>query len=223
MVQRTLSHDEARRFYDRFGARQDSQHFYEGPAVEDLCTHARFGEAHSVVELGCGTGRFAAELLERRLPPEARYLGLDVSETMVALARERTARFGERAEIRRTDGAPTIPGADGSFDRVVSTYVLDLLAEADIRAALAEARRVLCADGGLLCLAGLGPGATSVSRLVAALWSRVHRLRPQLVGGCRPLEVLSFLSEAEWEVRHHRLLAPYGIPSEVVVAAPRRG
>ena len=35
-----LSSDEARAFYDRFGARQDSQAFYEDPATRDLIVHA---------------------------------------------------------------------------------------------------------------------------------------------------------------------------------------
>jgi hypothetical protein len=55
---RMLSHEEARAFYDWFGARQDSQRFYEDPALCDLLGHADFGEARSVFEFGCGTGRF---------------------------------------------------------------------------------------------------------------------------------------------------------------------
>ena len=34
-----LSHAEARRFYDRFGAKQDAQAFYERSALEDLALH----------------------------------------------------------------------------------------------------------------------------------------------------------------------------------------
>lgn len=218
---RTLSYDEARRAYDRIGAFQDRQTFYEGPPLADLCAHARFEEAHAVVELGCGTGRFAAELLEERLPADARYVGVDVSDTMLRLARERTARFGERARIRRSDGSPKLDLPDASFDRFVSTYVLDLLSPEDVGAVVAEAHRLLTPDG-LLCLAGLTRGTTPLARAATWIWEGVHRLSPALVGGCRPLELTGFLPAADWEIRHRRVLAPFALASEVIVAAPRK-
>ncbi|MGE5248130.1 MAG: class I SAM-dependent methyltransferase, partial [Verrucomicrobiota bacterium] len=81
----TLSHEEARAFYDRFGAKQDWQRFYEDRAIADLIAHASFGKAGAVLEFGSGTGRLAETLLARHLPPTARYLALDVSGTMVSL------------------------------------------------------------------------------------------------------------------------------------------
>jgi ubiquinone/menaquinone biosynthesis C-methylase UbiE len=214
---RVLSHDEARRFYDRFGARQDSQAFYEAPALADLVEHLELARARAVVELGCGTGRFAASLLRERLPPSATYLGIDVSTTMVELARRRLAEFGPRAEVRRSDGSPRIDAPDGAFDRYLSTFVLDLLSPADIGAALAEAHRVL-EPGGLLGLVGLTSGERGAARAVSWLWTQVHRLRPALVGGCRPLEVLDFLPREGWKVRHRGVVAPYAIASEILVA-----
>jgi hypothetical protein len=46
----------------------------------------------------------------------------------------------------------------------------------------------------------------------------VHALRPALVGGCRPLELTAWVSSSEWRVRHHSRVAPFGVPSEVLVA-----
>ena len=63
-----LTHDEARRVYDRIGAGQDSQAFYEDRATRLLIRHGAFERARSVLEFGCGTGRFAARLLARHLP-----------------------------------------------------------------------------------------------------------------------------------------------------------
>jgi len=214
---RTLSHEEARRFYDRFGARQDSQAFYERPALERMLAHLALGEARAVVEFGCGTGRLAAELLARHLGPECRYLGLDVSRTMVGLARARIAPFGARAEIRQTDGAPRIDAPDGSFDRFVSSYVLDLLPADEIRSLLEEAQRVL-APGGRLGVASLTRGQSGVARAATWVWERIHRLRPALLGGCRPIEVAALLQEPAWKLRHRSVLSPFAIASEVVVA-----
>jgi len=172
------------------------------------------------VEFGCGTGRLAAELLAERLAPECRYLGLDVSAIMVELASTRVAPFGARAEIRQTEGAPRIEAADGAFDRFVSTYVLDLLPEREIRMLLDEAHRVL-APSGLLGIAGLAHGERGLPRAVSRLWEQVHRFRPALVDGCRPIALEAYLFEREWTIRHRSVVCPYAIPSECIVAERR--
>ncbi len=220
MTERALSHAEARAVYDRIGSRQDTQAFYEDQALAVSLRHGRFAEAQRVCELGCGTGRFAATLLDQQLPPDASYLGIDVSPEMVRLSRARLARFGDRAEIRQSEGPIVIDAPDGSVDRFVSNYVLDLLSVADIRAAVAEARRLL-APGGLACLVSLTRGCSPVSRALVGVWTRIHSANPKLVGGCRPVELLDFLPEAEWERVHHEVLSAFGVPSEVVVAARR--
>jgi ubiquinone/menaquinone biosynthesis C-methylase UbiE len=218
-----LTHEEARRVYDRIGAGQDTQAFYEDRATGQLIRHGAFGSARRVLEFGCGTGRFALRLLSQQLPETARYRGLDVSPRMVQLARERLAPFASRVEVVLTDGAPPAGEPAASCDRFVSNYVLDLLAEDEIAAVLREAQRIL-EPGGLLCLAGLSTGIGPLSRLVARAWLGVHALRPALVGGCRPLDLLARLPAQQWRVRHHAKLAPFGVPSEVLVAerAPSR-
>lgn len=212
-----LSTSQARAFYDRFGARQDEQAFYEDPALDELVAHASFDEARAVVELGCGTGRLAARLLADHLPEEANYRAFDQSSTMVALARERLDRYPGRASVELTGGGMALPLPDACCDRYVSTYVADLLPAAEIRALVADARRLL-APGGLLCLVGLAPGEGLAARAVTVAWRLVHRLRPAAVGGCRPLDMLPFL--ADWEIGHHRKVVAWGLTSEVVVARP---
>jgi ubiquinone/menaquinone biosynthesis C-methylase UbiE len=215
-----LNRAQARAFYDRFGSKQDGQAFYEDAAVQDLLAHAEFEKANAVFEFGCGTGRFAEKLLAAHLPANGHYLGCDLSATMVDLARQRLARFAARADVRLTDGAPRIEAPDATFDRFVSNYVVDLLTAEDIADVLSEARRVLTAEG-RLCVVSLTHGSTPASRLVSWLWARVHRLRPQLVGGCRPLALLPFLSQGGWRTIHHNVIVAYGIPSEIVVAEKR--
>jgi ubiquinone/menaquinone biosynthesis C-methylase UbiE len=214
---RTLSREEARNVYNRVGARQDSQAFYEDKATDLIIRHGDFATARHVFEFGCGTGRFALRLLSEHLGPEAIYRAVDISPTMVRLAKERFAPFGARAEVVLTEGGPPDQEAAGSYDRFVSTFVFDLLSEDDITAVLREAHRILQPDG-LLCLTSLSPGSGPVSRFVVGLWSGLHRLNPRLVLGCRPLELLGHLSVSEWKVRHHLQIAPFALPSEVVIA-----
>ncbi len=207
--------DRIRRFYDRFGRWQDWQR-YEDRALDVLATHGEFATARSVFEFGCGTGRFAARLLGDLLPVDARYLGVDISTTMVRLATERLGRWGERAVVKQADGLAELAAAGPAFDRFVATYVFDLLGDGAIDSALGNARRIL-APGGLACLASLTFGATPASRATVALWQRAYAAAPTLVGGCRPLSLLDHLSHADWQVLHHQVVVSATVPSEVVI------
>src|SRR5262245_59342611 len=107
-VEQTLSHEQARRFYDDFGSRQDQEGWYGDPANAGLIARASFESAGSVLELGCGTGRLAATLLTERLPQHCSYLGLDASNTMCNLARTRLQAWSERASVQHSDGSMTL-------------------------------------------------------------------------------------------------------------------
>ena len=217
MTPRSLTHDQARRVYDRIGSLQDTQAFYEAPAVRDLIRAGSFAGALAVFELGCGTGRLAERLLAGPLAAGATYRGIDLSPKMVAIARRRLAPFGPRAEVALTDGGLPFPDADGTYDRWISAFVLDLLPDDEIDAVISEAHRML-RPGGLLCLASLSCGSGPVSRTIARLWRGIHRLHPAWVGGCRPLEIAARLRPEDWHVEHHARFAPCGVPLEVVVA-----
>ncbi|MDX1804585.1 MAG: class I SAM-dependent methyltransferase [Alcanivorax sp.] len=217
--ERVLSVDGARAYYDRFGKLQDTQGFYEQPALRVLAAQAEFQKARRVFEFGCGTGKFAAELLQSLLPPEASYLGCDVSPVMVDLARRRLQGLGDRAQVQLSDGALRFPLADHSVDRVVASYVLDLLCGADIARFLVESRRVLSTDG-RCSIASLSRGTTWPSRLVARVWRSVFRLRPSLVGGCRPIDLSIYVDPQHWRVLHRRVVTPFGVPTEVLTLTP---
>ena len=216
---RTLSRAEAEAVYDRIGAWQDTQAFYEAPALDALIRRADFHEAASVMEIGCGTGRLAERLLRAHCPSHARYDAYDLSEMMVRIARERLASFGPRATVHPTDGRLSLNGSNGLYDRVVATYLLDLLSRADARTFLREAHRRLREDG-RLCLAGLTWGRSFWARGVSGLWDILHRIRPEWVGGCRPLRHRALLDGARWSVRAHTVVRAWGVPSEVLVAQP---
>jgi ubiquinone/menaquinone biosynthesis C-methylase UbiE len=216
----TLTHEEARQAYDRIGPWQDAQAFYEDRATRIVLRHGAFATARSVFEFGCGTGRFAVQLLSSHLPRTASYRGIDISPRMIALTRNRLSPFAARARVELSDGTAPTAEPTGAYDRFVSNYVLDLLSEADITAVIGEAHRML-EPTGLLCLTSLATGSGPFSRFAAQLWTRVHAISPGLVGGCRPVDLSRWLDDARWKVRHHARLVPYGIPCEVVIAERR--
>src|SRR5262245_53682860 len=89
-----------------------------------------------VVDIGCGTGRTAAALVERG----ARVWGVEPSPEMAAFARERLSTV-------KSAPAEHLPFKDGWFERAVMQLVIHLL---DRPQAFAEARRVLAPDGRLV-------------------------------------------------------------------------
>lgn len=216
---RVLSRQEAEAVYDRIGKWQDTQAFYERPALDELLRHGEFERADRIFEVGCGTGRLAERLLRDWCSPEVQYEGVDLSGEMVTIARARLAPFGNRATVRKTDGALTFDRADGSQDRIVAAYVLDLLSEADARTFLSEAHRLL-GDEGRLCVASLTWGTGILSGIVARLWDTAHAFRPAWVGGCRPLRMQRLLDASRWRGQHHAVVTAWGVPSEVWVGTP---
>jgi len=217
---RVLTHEQAQAFYNRMGTKQDWQAFYEAKATQNLIAHASFETAQAVFEFGCGTGALAERLLTAHLSPEAQYVAVDSSTTMIRLAQARLARFGSRVEVQKTDGSFPFDASSGTYNRFVSTYVADLLSASDIAEVLSEAHRLLRPEG-LLCLVSLTQGPTWFSRLVTGLWTGIHRLEPSLVGGCRPLELQMLLPAFGWQLVSVNVVTAFGIPSEIVVAKPQ--
>ncbi|HNS19774.1 MAG TPA: bifunctional demethylmenaquinone methyltransferase/2-methoxy-6-polyprenyl-1,4-benzoquinol methylase UbiE [Sedimentisphaerales bacterium] len=103
-----------------------------------------------IADLATGTGDMLIALL-RRIPPPAGAVGLDVSERMLSLCREKLgrARLADRAELVRADACAT-PFAGDSFDAV--TMAFGIRNTSDVGATLREILRILKAGGQTLIL-----------------------------------------------------------------------
>jgi 2-polyprenyl-3-methyl-5-hydroxy-6-metoxy-1,4-benzoquinol methylase len=93
-----------------------------------------------VLDVGCGEGRFTAELVRAG----ARALGVDVAEEPLRRARARHPQL----DVRLIDGEGSWELDDASFDVVWAGEVLEHVL--DTAAWLSEARRVLRSGGSLL-------------------------------------------------------------------------
>jgi ubiquinone/menaquinone biosynthesis C-methylase UbiE len=208
----------ARRVYDRIGRLQDTQRFYEDTATRRLADLANFNECASVFELGCGTGRYAAHLLATSIPTKATYVGVDISPTMVNLARRRLRPSGERAQVLLVEPPGLqLPADTASFDRFISAYVFDLLSTGDAQALLSEAHRILKPNG-LLGLVSLTHGTTSGSKIVSSGWAAVAKRVPSLLGGCQPVDLRQLVSEPAWLTEHCEVVVKLMVPSQILVA-----
>jgi ubiquinone/menaquinone biosynthesis C-methylase UbiE len=94
-----------------------------------------------VLEIAVGTGRNLAYY-----PPDVRLTGIDLSASMLNIARQRADQLGRQVDLRVGD-AQALEFADETFDTVV--FTLALCSIPDDRKAVAEAGRVLRAGGRL--------------------------------------------------------------------------
>jgi tRNA threonylcarbamoyl adenosine modification protein (Sua5/YciO/YrdC/YwlC family) len=113
---------------------------------QDELAAASGSGAARVLELGTGTGETARRLLERH--PAARLVGIDASETMLAVAR--TALPADRVELRVARLQDELP--PGPFDLVASALCVHHLAGPEKQDLFARIGAVL-APGGRFVLA----------------------------------------------------------------------
>ena len=134
---------------------------------------------------------------------------------MISLARKRLDPWEDRVELVISEGGPPDYEPTGAYDRFISNFVFDLLSEGDTRAVLAEAARLL-RPGGLLCLSGLSSAVEPVPKILPPLAAWIHDRVPALLGGCRPVDLASYLGDA-WQCLHYRTQTAFGVPSEAMV------
>ncbi len=76
-----------------------------------------------ILEVGCGTGKNLANLARRF--PGATITGVDLSESMLELARARTTEFGERVRLVHRSYDAALNDAP-SFDLILFSYALSM-------------------------------------------------------------------------------------------------
>ena len=103
-----------------------------------------------VVDVGSGPGLLAAEMATQ-VGPAGRVIGLDLSDSMLALSRQRCGELATSVSLSflKADAA-RLPFADSMFDVAVSTQVYEYVP--DVPAALAEVYRVLRPGGRVVIL-----------------------------------------------------------------------
>jgi SAM-dependent methyltransferase len=121
----------------------------------------------SLLDVGCGSGRIAELVLEAGA---RHYVGVDFAQEMLALARTRLGRFGDRVELIEGEFMQT--GLEGPFEVVLALGLFDYLPDPQ-----RFSRRMfeLCAPGG--CVVGSFPAWSLIK-------GPVRKVRYEWIGDC---------------------------------------
>jgi S-adenosylmethionine-diacylgycerolhomoserine-N-methlytransferase len=96
-----------------------------------------------ILEVGCGTGKNLVNLC--RLFPQAEITGVDLSETMLAVARRKTAPLGPRLRLLHGAYGPAFQN-ERPYDLILFSYALSMF-NPGFAEAIATARRDLVPGG----------------------------------------------------------------------------
>ena len=109
---------------------------------------AGVGPGSAALDVCCGTGDFAFAL-RRVVGPEGRVIGIDISDEMLKVAREKSGRNQLWVEFVNGD-VLELPFGDGEFD--ACTVGFGIRNVPDIERAFGEMRRVCRPNGRVICL-----------------------------------------------------------------------
>jgi SAM-dependent methyltransferase len=158
-------------------------------------------KAQRVLDVGCGTGATTLAIA-RRLGAQAESTGVDISEPMIARARERAQRESLNARFFSTD-AQTHAFAAGSFDLIVSRF--GVMFFEDPVAAFANLRRAAKPAAQLELIAWRSaadnPFMTTAERAAAPYLPAIPARKPDepgQFGFADPSRVRSLLDQAGW-------------------------
>lgn len=173
---------------------------------------AEISSGMNVLEVATGSGEMFGRLM--RANPDGLTCGIDLAPNMAAktqrLAAKKLPRV--RAHCQAVD-ARSIPFRDGTFDAVVSCYMLELLCEEDIVRTMREMHRVLRPNG-RVALVLIGQHVPAFN----AWYKFISSLAPAFLGPQMETTIPELLDICEFNLEHDRRVLQSCYPSRVVVA-----
>jgi ubiquinone/menaquinone biosynthesis C-methylase UbiE len=138
--------DEMAKAYEDFTEKEDSYSY----AIEWPCIKKMLPQLHNkrILDLGCGTGRFAF-LFEEEKPLSV--LGVDLSEQMLNIAREKARSRGSNVKFLQADISKTDIYGKEKFDFIFSSTTLHFIE--DIKSIFLNIYKALDENG--VCIVSL--------------------------------------------------------------------
>jgi ubiquinone/menaquinone biosynthesis C-methylase UbiE len=173
---------------------------------------ARPGER--ILEIGFGTGHCLVALA-RAVGSTGRVIGLDISDGMLAIARQRLQKEGlsDRADLHLGDGAKLDFLEANSLDGIFMSFTLELFDNPEIPRVLEECQRVLKSAGRL---AVVSMTKTDPPGFAVRMYEWFHEHMPDYAD-CRPIFVRQALEQSGFQIQNICVSSMWGLPVEIIL------
>jgi demethylmenaquinone methyltransferase/2-methoxy-6-polyprenyl-1,4-benzoquinol methylase len=167
-----------------------------------------------ILEIGFGTGHCLVSLA-KAVGPAGGVTGLDISDGMLAIARERLQReeLDERVDLHLGDAANLDFIETSSLDGVFMSFTLELFDNPEIPRVLQECYRIL-KPGGRLAVVSMTK--TNPPGVAVRMYEWFHEHMPDYAD-CRPIFARQALEQSGFVIRDVSVSSMWGLPVEIVL------
>lgn len=209
------SKEDARESYNRLSRWYDviagsTEKKYRDWGLEKLS--AQPGE--KILEIGFGTGHCLVSLAQA-VGPNGGVIGVDISDGMLAIARERLQNEGlsDRVELHLGDAAELDFIEAGSLDGVFMSFTLELFDNPEIPRVLQECHRIL-KPGGRLAVVSMTK--TDPPGVAVRMYEWFHEKVPNYAD-CRPIFARGSIEQSGFAIQDVSVSSMWGLPVEIVL------
>lgn len=202
------SYNRLSRWYDVIAGSTEKK--YRDWGLEKLA--AQPGER--ILEIGFGTGHCLVSLA-KAVGPSGRVTGLDISDGMLSIARERlqTEGLSDRVDLHLGDAANLDFIEANSLDGVFMSFTLELFDNPEIPKVLAECRRIL-KRGGRISVVSMTK--TNPPGIAVRMYEWFHEKMPNYAD-CRPIFARQAIEQAGFQIQDVSVSSMWGLPVEIVL------
>lgn len=203
-----LSYNRISRWYDAFAGGTEKK--YRDLGLEKLS--AQPGER--ILEIGFGTGHCLVSLA-RSVGATGHIIGVDISDGMLAVARERLQKEGlsEHVELHLGDATLLNFIQDRSLDGIFISFTLELFDTPDIPRVLQECHRLL-KQGGRLAVVSMTK--TDPPGMTVRIYEWFHEHVPDYAD-CRPIFARMSMEQNGFAIQDADISTMWGLPVEIVL------
>lgn len=205
-------------FYDRISHAYDSiADAGEHRAREKGESLLKAAPGEAVLEIGFGTGNALIDFAQQVGETGAIH-GIDVSDGMLKVASQKIEKQGlsDRVTLKLGD-ARELPFDNDTFDAIFTSFTLELFPLENTPGVLAEAKRVLKANGrlGVVSMATVPDGESPSTLEKTYIW--MHQHFPHIVD-CQPIDVVGYVTSAGFAIEEKEELSIWTMPVRAIVA-----
>jgi ubiquinone/menaquinone biosynthesis C-methylase UbiE len=207
-AQARANYNRLSRWYDWLAGSSEAKYRRMG----EQTLHLQPGER--LLEIGFGTGQALVSLAEA-VGAHGRVCGLDLSDGMAAVARQRLSQadLTERTDLTLGDAAQA-PFAEASFDAVFMSFTLELFDTPEILIVLHQCMRMLRPLGRLVIVTLV---KTQKPNFAERIYEWFHERMPVAVD-CRPIPAQTTIQAAGFEITAVTAKKMWGLPVEIITA-----